>query len=282
MILFRKSADLHNWVETQHKKGKIIGFVPTMGALHPGHISLIEDSKKANDFTVCSIFVNPTQFNDKKDFDRYPITIEQDLELLLGVETDLVFIPAVDEIYPAGEKKEHFELGYLENILEGKYRPGHFQGVCMVVSRLLKIVGPDNFYLGQKDYQQCMVIKKLLELMNIQGKTNIIISPTLREKNGLAMSSRNMRLNEAEKTNAATIYQTLQFIKQNIRPGDLSELKRQAVEKLEMAGFNVDYVEIADAENLHTVTQWDGKQNLVALVAAFLSEVRLIDNLLLQ
>ena len=168
MILFKKSTDLHNWVETQHKKGKIIVFVPTMGALHPGNISLIEDSKKANDFTVCSIFVNPTQFNDKKDFDLYPVTIEKDLAFLLGIETDVVFLPPVEEIYPAGEKKEHFDLGYLENILEGAYRPGHFQGVCMVVSRLLKIVRPDNFFLGQKDYQQCMVIKKLLELMDIQ------------------------------------------------------------------------------------------------------------------
>ena len=148
------------------EKGKTIGFVPTMGALHAGHISLIKASKNENPITVCSIFVNPTQFNDPKDFEKYPVTIEKDIDMLKEAGCDVLFLPSVEEMYPEGIVTEnHYDLGYLETILEGKFRPGHFQGVCMVMQRLLKIVSRIDLYLGQKDYQQCMVIKRLIELM---------------------------------------------------------------------------------------------------------------------
>lgn len=260
--------------------GRAIGFVPTMGALHPGHISLIEESRKQSDFTVCSIFVNPTQFNDPADFARYPITIDKDIESLEKAGCDLLFLPAVSGIYPDHPPRSvHYELGYLENLLEGRYRPGHFQGVCMVVDRLLTIVEPDHLFLGQKDYQQCMVIRRLLELTGRVDAIALHICPTLREKDGLAMSSRNMRLNEADRKTAAVIYQALSALKSQLRPGDLTGLKMQATQRLAGAGFRTDYVEIADARTLEPVSNWDGQQRIVALAAAFLGEVRLIDNL---
>ena len=283
MILFKKATDLRKWLDAQSKKGNSIGFAPTMGALHAGHISLVEMSKSANPVTVSSIFVNPTQFNDPKDFEKYPITLEKDIAMLEAAGCDVLFLPSVKEMYPDGVKPTmHYDLGYLETILEGKFRPGHFQGVCMVVHRLLEIVQPNNLYLGQKDYQQCMVIKKLIELMGLGNKIKVNICPTLREADGLAMSSRNMRLNNDERKTAATIFRSLSWIKDNIEQGNLTALKSQAVKMLEEAGFRVDYVEIANATNLSLVNNWDGKQKLVTLVAAFINEVRLIDNMLLR
>jgi pantoate--beta-alanine ligase len=189
-------------------------------------------------------------------------------------------LPSADEVYPNGTKNNvHYELGYLENILEGKYRPGHFQGVCQVVHRLLDIVMPNNLYLGQKDYQQCMVLKKLVELTG--KKTNIVINPTLREIDGLAMSSRNMRLNETERKQAVKIYETLCLIKDELKPGDVKSLEQKAIDYLSSAGFKIDYVEIADAATLQPIDNWNGQTTLVTLCAAFLNEVRLIDNMLL-
>lgn len=281
MILFKKAADLHNWLESQDKKESKIGFVPTMGALHAGHISLIDYSRNGNKITVASIFVNPTQFNDPKDFEKYPITIETDIDKLEKAGCDVLFLPTVKEIYPdETASKKHYDLGTLETVLEGKYRPGHFQGVCMVVERLLDIVKPDNLYLGQKDYQQCMVIARLVELMGQKIKTNIC--PTLREADGLAMSSRNMRLTVEERKSAVTIYNSLSRIKENFRAGNTDSLLQKAQLLLEEKGFKVDYVEIADANNLSRISHWDGRQKTVALVAAFLNEVRLIDNMLLN
>ncbi len=283
MILLKKAADLHKWHEAQQKKDATIGFVPTMGALHAGHISLILSAKKKDSTVVCSLFVNPTQFNDPKDFEKYPLTLEKDISLLLDAGCDILFLPGVREIYPEGVKTSlHYELGYLETVLEGKFRPGHFQGVSMVMHRLLEIVQPDNLYIGQKDYQQCMVITKLVESIKKHRKLQVIICPTQRETDGLAMSSRNMRLQGDEREKAPTIYRSLQFIKENIQPGDLSATKQKARDLLEKAGFKVDYVEIADAATLSLVDHWDGKQKLVALIAAFLHEVRLIDNMLLH
>jgi|CXWL01.1.fsa_nt_gi pantoate--beta-alanine ligase len=288
MILFKKTADLRKWLDVQQKKANAIGFVPTMGALHAGHISLVEMSKKNNPVTVCSIFVNPTQFNDQQDFQKYPITLEKDIAMLEAAGCDVLFLPSINEMYPddisgRGVKPEmQYDLGHLENVLEGKFRPGHFQGVCMVVHRLLEIVQPDNLYLGQKDYQQCMVITKLIELIQQDKKIKVNICPTLRETYGLAMSSRNMRLSEDERKTAATIYQSLRFIKKNIQPGNLAELKLKARAMLEEAGFEVDYVEIADAANLSVVNDWDGKERPVALIAASLNEIRLIDNMILK
>jgi pantoate--beta-alanine ligase len=281
MILFKKVTELVNYITKQKKSGHSIGFVPTMGALHSGHISLINNSKQANSITVGSIFVNPTQFNQAKDFEKYPITIEKDIDLLEKNGCDVLFLPSVQEIYPDGiTQQPHYNLGYLETVLEGKYRPGHFQGVCQVVHRLLNIVQPHNLYLGQKDYQQCMVIKKLIELLNL--KISVIICTTLRENDGLAMSSRNMRLNEQERKMAVKISEALYFIKKEIKPGYLQDLKERATQYLTAANFKVDYVEIANADDLTIAENWDGKQKLVALAAAYLNEVRLIDNTVLN
>lgn len=283
MILFKTAIDLWNYLDKQRKEGKKYGFVPTMGALHDGHISLINNSKLVNELTVCSIFINPTQFNDPKDYEKYPVTIEKDILLLEAAGCDILFLPSVIEMYPGGTKTStYYELGYLETILEGKYRPGHFQGVCTIVHRLLDMVKPDNLYLGQKDYQQCMVIKKLIEITGMKDRVQLHISPTLRETTGLAMSSRNMRLNENEKMGATAIYKELSIIKQQLKKGDVLLLKKQAATNLSKKGFRVDYVEIADAGNLSPVEEWNGEQKLVALAAAHLNDIRLIDNILLN
>lgn len=281
MRIFKKAFDTKEYLLQNKKMGVSIGFVPTMGALHQGHISLLETAKKNCSLVVCSIFVNPTQFNDKADFDNYPVTIESDIDKLERAGCDVLFLPTVTEMYPQGETVNgKYNLGYLETVLEGKYRPGHFQGVCQVVHRLLNIIPANNLYLGQKDYQQCMVIKKMMQLTKIN--TNVIICPTLREDDGLAMSSRNMRLNETERKKSAAIFEALSFIKKNIVPGDINPLKKQVFLRLAENGFKPDYVEIASADNLSIIDEWDGKIKLVALIAAFNGKVRLIDNLLLQ
>jgi pantoate--beta-alanine ligase len=281
MILFKKASDITAYLLKIKEQGGSIGFIPTMGALHQGHISLLNVSKKRDSIVVSSIFVNPAQFNDRKDFDNYPTTIEKDIDALEKAGCDILFLPPVLEMYPGGTSNtEKYELGYLETVLEGKYRPGHFQGVCMAVHRLLSIIPADELYLGQKDYQQCMVIKKLVELKNI--KTTINIRPTLRETSGLAMSSRNLRLSEHDRKRALKIFETLSFLKSHSTPGDLKPLKQTVVKNLTDAGFKVDYIEIANAGNLEIINDWDGKTKLVAVAAAFLGDVRLIDNLLLQ
>lgn len=283
MIILKKIQDLRRCLDSQREKGLLTGFVPTMGALHEGHISLIGYSKQANGLTVCSIFVNPTQFNDPRDFEKYPITIEKDIQLLEEAGCDILFLPAVEEIYPNGlEPAIHYELGYLETVLDGYYRPGHFQGVCRVVQRLLEITIPDNLYLGQKDYQQCMVITRLVEMMGWKEKLKINICPTLREKDGLAMSSRNVRLSTTTREQAIGIYQCLIYLKTNLETGSLQQLKNDAINRLQQQGFRTDYVEIADAGTLELLQEWDGKRKLVALIAAFIDEVRLIDNMLLN
>ena len=281
MILFKKAADINAHLVKSKVLGKKIGFVPTMGALHQGHTSLIQASKQADSISVCSIFVNPAQFNDAKDFHNYPSTMEQDIDVLEKAGCDVLLLPSVAEMYPDGMLNVQFyDLDYLETVLEGKYRPGHFQGVCLVVHRLLNIISADNLYLGQKDYQQCMVIKKLIELEKIQ--TTIHICPTLRETGGLAMSSRNMRLTAEGRKHALNIFETLSYLKNNIKPGDLKDLKKAAINNLTHAGFKVDYVEIADAADLKILHTWDGRTATVAVTAAFLENVRLIDNLLLS
>lgn len=281
MILIKKIKDLQTVLAADRTKGQKLGFVPTMGALHPGHISLINNSKNNGDLVISSIFVNPTQFNDPKDFEKYPVTIDKDIDLLENAGCDILFLPDEKEIYPNGRNNlPHYELGYLETVLEGKYRPGHFQGVCQVVHRLLQIVEPDRLYLGQKDYQQCMVIKKLADITGLN--TSIIICDTLRESDGLAMSSRNMRLNTAERAKAVRISETLLFIKQQVRAGFIADLTDRSTKYLQDEGFVVDYIAIATAEDLSLPDYWDGKTKIVALAAAYLNEVRLIDNMLLN
>lgn len=281
MIIFHKQTDISKFIAQKKQSGAAIGFVPTMGALHPGHISLINNSKRDCTVTISSIFVNPTQFNDPKDFEKYPVTIDSDINGLEKAVCDVLFLPSVTEIYPNGmQDLPRYELGYLETVLEGKYRPGHFQGVCQVVHRLLDIVKPDTLFLGQKDFQQCMVIKKMIALTGLN--TSVTVCPTLREDDGLAMSSRNMRLNAAEREKAVLISQTLGFIKQEIKPGYLEDIKERAVQYLTAEGFKVDYIEIASADTLEPQQFWNGQLPLVAVAAAYLNEVRLIDNLLLH
>ena len=281
MILFKSTADIRFFLDEMRKRGNSIGYVPTMGALHKGHISLIVNSKKVNQITVSSIFVNPTQFNNPKDFEKYPVTLQSDIDLLEQNGCDVLFLPTVPEMYPNGfNNNKSYNLGYLETVLEGKYRPGHFQGVCQVVDRLLQIVQPHNLYLGQKDYQQCMVIKKMIEL--VQMNINVIICATLREGDGLAMSSRNMRLNKQEREQAVRISEVLLFIKKEIKAGYIGDLEERAIQYLSAAGFKVDYVTIAAADTLELLEYWDGSKNIVALAAAYMNEVRLIDNMLLN
>lgn len=283
MILFKIASDLRKWLDVQQASGKKIGFVPTMGALHNGHISLLQTSAENNGVSVCSIFVNPAQFNDPKDFAKYPITIEKDILLLEENGCDVLFLPSVDEIYPEGITQEHhYEIGELDSIFEGKFRPGHFQGVCAVVHRLLSIVKPNNLYLGQKDYQQCMVITKLIEQTGMQDKIKVNICPTLRETDGLAMSSRNMRLTEKERAVASTIYNCIVMVKEKLHPGETTTLLKKANTILINAGFRPDYIALADAGTLSSITTWDGKQRLVILAAAYLNETRLIDNMLIN
>lgn len=283
MILLKKAEEIRNYLAQQARNGKKSGFVPTMGALHEGHISLLNIAAKSNDLTVASIFVNPTQFNDPADFQKYPVTIEKDIQQLEAAGCDVLFLPSVAEMYPNGlQQTRHYDLGFLETVLEGKFRPGHFQGVCMIVHRLLEIVMPDNLYMGQKDYQQCMVIRQLLRITGLEEKINLQISPTLREKNGLAMSSRNMRLSAEDFSTASIISHSLQFIKDNWQKEEFGQLKQKAWDNLTAKGLKPDYVEIADADNLQLLDKWNGSQRLVALIAAFMRDVRLIDNMILN
>ena len=280
MILFKKADPLTDHLQDQKNSGKTIGFVPTMGALHEGHLSLISQCRAANDITICSIFVNPTQFNNQEDFKLYPVTIEKDIEHLITAGCDILFLPPIGEIYQNDYQAKHYELGSIENRLEGFYRPGHFQGVCQVVDRLLEIVGPDNLYMGQKDFQQCMVIKKLLELTGRSGKVNLHISPTKRESSGLAMSSRNLRLSQDERVLAVSIFNELENIKHDLNKLPLQSLKENAKDHLSEKGFKVDYVDITNSEDLVS-SKYPGEAD-VALIAASIGNVRLIDNLLLN
>jgi len=262
MIVFKKSTQLTAYIIRLKATGNKIGFVPTMGALHKGHLSLFEKSLLDNNITVCSIFINPTQFNNANDFRKYPVTLEK------------------DEIYPNGiTHLQHFNLGTLEHTLEGTFRPNHFQGVSQVMFSLLNIIQPHNLYMGQKDYQQCMVVQRLLNSMN--SDTLLNRCPTQREESGLAMSSRNMRLNEEQKKMAVTISAVLKFFKHNLKSGDLMPMIKKGKEMLELNQFKIDYVEITDVQTLESVAHWNGTQKLVGMIAAFINDIRLIDNMIL-
>ena len=282
MILFKTSLDLANHLALYLQKHKTIGFVPTMGALHLGHLGLIKESKKMNDVTVCSIFVNPTQFNDPKDFASYPQTLEQDIYALESIGTDMIFLPKAAEIYPNGlNLTQKIDIGYLETILEGKYRPSHFQGVCQVVERLLTIVKPTTLFLGQKDFQQYLVIKKLISLKGWPIKIRLI--QTYRETTGLALSSRNLRLSEKDKIAAATLNQSLEWLKNELQPGNLDRILAKATNMIKSGGFDkIDYLAICNIQTLENITHWDGKTALIGLVAAYISGIRLIDNRILN
>lgn len=280
MILFKKAEALSRHLLQQNQIGRSIGFVPTMGALHAGHFSLIASSKEEQAITVCSIFINPTQFNNPDDFKHYPVTLEKDIEKLLTAGCDVLFLPSTDEVYPAGYAAKKYDLGVLENVLEGRYRPGHFQGVCQVVDRLLQIVKPAALYLGQKDYQQCKVIQRLIDGQRKTHEIDLKIGLTCREKDGLAMSSRNLRLTEVQRKKAPLLYQALCAAKEKLPTHPVDEIKDSATGFLTAEGFAVDYFEIADADTLLSSNHKNGR--LIALVAAHLDGIRLIDNLLLN
>jgi pantoate--beta-alanine ligase len=282
MVIFKKIGDLKAYLQAHKSKGGKVGFVPTMGALHNGHISLIGKARADDSLVVCSIFVNPTQFNDKDDFEKYPTSIERDMELLISADCNVLFFPSVAEMYPEGtEVAAKYDLGYLDTVLEAAHRPGHFKGVAQIVSRLLDAVQPDKLYMGQKDYQQCMVIKKMLE---IDGRTDMkmVVCPTQREADGLAMSSRNRRLTEPQRALAGVIYQCLISIQTKKDSADFSVVKKECIELLKHKGFDPDYVELADAKDLTRLDNYTPGREMVALIAAKLGTIRLIDNMLLQ
>ncbi len=282
MIIIHKEADITKQTRQLSASGKRIGFVPTMGALHEGHLSLLQEAQQKTDFVVVSIFVNPTQFNDPKDFEKYPVTLETDILKLENAGCDLLFLPDIATIYPKGTKNpEIFELGSLEVLLEGAYRPGHFQGVCQVMHRLLTLVQPDLLFMGEKDFQQCMVVQRLIGLKNLPVK--LVTCATLREEDGLAMSSRNMRLQPKERKQAITIFKTMDHLAYALlkKASEPEKLINEAREELLKNGFDpIDYVAIAHPDSLQPYSQKDQQAGLpaVILVAAYLGEVRLIDN----
>jgi pantoate--beta-alanine ligase len=252
-----------------------------MGALHDGHISLITKTSELCDRVVCSIFVNPTQFNDPSDYEKYPVTVESDMHMLALAGADFLFLPDVSEIYPEGiGNPTHYDLGSLDRILEGEHRPGHFQGVCRVVHRLLTITKPDVLVMGSKDFQQCMVCRRLIEIESLPVR--LVTAETVRETNGLAMSSRNRRLSEAGREKASAIHSVLTRWKSALGKAPIGELETEALSRLESEGFKPEYACIRDPYTLEPVGEWDGTRPLVGLVAAWLEEVRLIDNSMLH
>lgn len=262
----------------QRSQGMEIGFVPTMGALHEGHLSLIAYALQQTDISVCSIFVNPTQFNDKADLERYPRMPEKDLAMLAEAGCQVVFLPEVEEIYPEPDLRR-FSFGLLDEVLEGARRPGHFNGVAQVVSIFFDIVKPDRAFFGSKDYQQVMVIKELVR--QLQLDIEIVSCPILREADGLAMSSRNMLLTGAERKAATLIPDVLAMSRQMKVKGASIRVIRQSVMNILAKDplYKLDYFEICDGETLKAMDTWDDAAKPVALIACFVGKIRLIDNL---
>lgn len=278
MKIFYQKAALSDYLAQARSEGKRIGLVPTMGALHEGHLSLLAYIKDHCDIRVCSVFVNPTQFNNKEDLEKYPRPIEHDLQLLEENGCNVVFIPSVDEMY--GEHEEwKIDLGDLDRVLEGAFRPGHYQGVTQIVKKLFDVVTPDVACFGQKDYQQFLVIKKMVEICQL--RVELLLCPTVREEEGLAMSSRNVRLSEKGKIQALGIYQALKGLPEHCIQLGVAGAREQAIQQLtEQEGFTLEYFEICEPDTLRAVQQRHGDDKLVALVAVWLEDVRLIDNII--
>ncbi len=276
--LFTTKESLKQHLLQLKASNKTIGFVPTMGALHQGHISLIELAKQQNDVTVCSIFVNPSQFNDPKDLEKYPRTIEADTELLEQVKADILFYPGVSEIYDDNEQW-HLDIGETEHLLEGEFRPGHYQGVTQVVYKLFNIVKPDTAYFGQKDYQQFLIISKMVDMLHMPVK--LIMCPIKREPDGLAMSSRNIHLTADDRKHALILSKTLNWVKDNFDSHNIPALKKEAGLMISAEpGVELDYFEIANGDDLHQADK--NAKTIVALVAAKVGKTRLIDNVVLK
>ncbi len=278
MIEFKNSIEINEWCEGLKAKGRTVGFVPTMGALHEGHMSLMHQAKAKSDYVVSSIFVNPTQFNDPKDFEKYPISIVEDKAMLTNAGCDAVFIPAVTEIYPNSTNYDlKVELGYLAECLEAKHRPGHFEGVMQVVKKLLDIVAPDFLFLGRKDYQQFLVVKAMVNHYHIP--VEVIQCPIVREADGLAMSSRNRRLSEEEHSAALQLSYVLQQFQQQWKAHTPSQLQVNYHDFLNAHPLiNVEYLEVVNAETLQAIDSWTVTPYAMVCVAAKVGEIRLIDN----
>ncbi|HLG34418.1 MAG TPA: pantoate--beta-alanine ligase [Bacteroidia bacterium] len=281
MKVFSKINQVKSEIIGLKTAGNSIGFVPTMGALHQGHISLIEKAKLANDVVVCSIFVNPAQFNDKSDLLKYPRTLEKDLEMLESAGTDLVFTPETTEIYPDGEAEEKFDFGNLDKVMEGAHRPGHFRGVAKVVAKLFRIVTPDKAYFGEKDFQQLVIIKKLEE--KLFPEIQIIACPTVREEDGLAISSRNILLDMQTREAAALISKTLFQVKELKNKMSINELKTFVEKKISSSRFlELGYFEIVDESTLQPLTEIMKTKSARAFIAVKAGAIRLIDNVSLN
>jgi len=278
MIIFDNQNDLKLYLEINGVNKKI-GFVPTMGALHDGHISLIIESTKKCELTICSIFINPTQFDSKEDLEKYPKTIEQDILLLKKNKCDILYSPNKSDLYKSGEKAKKYNFKSLESVLEGIYRPNHFNGVATIVDKLLNIVKADYAYFGLKDLQQTMIIKELVKLNKI--KTRIIGLPTIREINGLAKSSRNKLLSVENKENASHIYKQLLIIKENFKQNSIDALLKNAKEKLINNNITIDYIEIVETNTFKISRNINSKKEYAICIAAYVNGVRLIDNLIL-
>ena len=277
MKVLKSKKTLIDYVERQREMGKKIGFAPTMGALHEGHLSLYKAAKKENDEVISSIFVNPTQFNNPDDFQKYPKTLEKDLELLEKAGVDAVYVPNVEEMYPDGLNSKKYNFDGLENEMEGKYRPGHFDGVGTIVEELFRQVQPHNAYFGEKDYQQLAIIKKMVEKTKLPVKIHGV--PTLREEDGLAMSSRNVRLTETQRKEATIIYETLTKVKEWFKVISVEEIKLRVLEIFRNSNFELEYFVIADEKTLKETDYFYKDKNYRAFIVAYADTVRLIDNM---
>ncbi|MBI1224215.1 MAG: pantoate--beta-alanine ligase [Bacteroidetes bacterium] len=281
MYLFKKITDLRRYLDLQKQAGKTIGFVPTMGALHAGHAALIRQSVSETNCTVCSIFVNPTQFNEAADLAKYPRTPEKDIDLLLQAGCTVLFMPDVSEVYPEGQLAPlKLDFGYLDQPMEGTHRPGHFAGVAQVVKRLLDIVQPDQLFMGQKDYQQFAIVQQMLALTKLPVR--LTMCTTVRETDGLAMSSRNQRLSSEQRALAPLIFQTLREAKANMHTEWPEALKKAARKALSVEGMEPEYFEIVDGKTLLPVDIFEDHETVVACTAVRLGDVRLIDNLVMK
>jgi len=279
MDIFSQIAPLRAFLEQKKLIGKSVGFVPTMGALHDGHLTLIRESHRENEITVCSIYVNPTQFNNADDLASYPRTIVRDIEMLESVGCNVLFCPSNEEVYP--EKSIiKFDFGTLEQIMEGKFRPGHFSGVATVVSKLFNVVQPSRAYFGQKDFQQFKIVECLVRELKFNVQLRCV--PIQREKDGLAMSSRNMRLDEEQRKNAIVFYESLQMAKDRLEEGLSMSFVREEIKKHceSKPGVKLEYLELTDTLNF--VQRESVTSKAILLIAGYVGEVRLIDNLLLN
>ena len=282
MLLFNTQNELVSHLNSVSNKETSIGFVPTMGALHEGHLSLLVEAYKHNSLVVVSIFVNPTQFNNAEDLAKYPKTLDKDLEKIKTVSDDIiVFAPSIDDIYEGKTVSQHFNFDGLENQMEGKFRPGHFDGVGTIVKRLFEIVKPTNAYFGEKDFQQLQIVKKMVEKTKMPVK--VVGCPIYREANGLAMSSRNERLTAAERKDAAIIYKTISQAKKLFKTKSapaVTEFVTKSIAK--QSNFELEYFQIADEATLLPCTRKSSTKKYRAFIAVFVNKIRLIDTISLN